>query len=77
MEHCAKQVGSAYFQTPRKSIKAFVDLLSLLEQHPNMKWTDKISEVKIEDDLGASAEKVSNGNSGDDSDSDDLARFTL
>jgi len=22
MEHCSKQVGSAYFQTPRKSIKA-------------------------------------------------------
>lgn len=77
MEHCSKLVGSAYFQTPRKSIKAFVDLLSLLEQHPSMKWTDKISEVKVEDDLGESAEQISDGNSGDDSESDDLASFTL
>jgi len=77
MEHCSKQVGSAYFQTPRKSIKAFVDLLSLLEQHPSMKWTDKISEVKVEDDLGAGTEQFLEGKSGDDSESDDLAIFTL
>ena len=42
-----------------------------------MKWTDKISEVKVEDDLGESAEHISDGNSGDDSESDDLASFTL
>ncbi len=35
MEHCSNRIGSAYFQTPRTSIKAFVDLLSILEQHPD------------------------------------------
>ena len=48
-----------------------------IRDSPSMKWTDKISEIKVEDDLGASTEQISEGNSGDDSESDDLASFTL
>ena len=34
MEHCSKRVGDAYFRTPRSTIKAFVNLLAVLEQNP-------------------------------------------
>lgn len=72
MEHCSQRIGTAYFQTPRTSIKAFVDLLSLLEQHSNTKWTDLISEIDIQEDVGPSIEQNLNNE-----DSDDLANFTL
>lgn len=72
MEHCSQRIGTAYFQTPRTSIKAFVDLLSLLEQHSDTKWTDLISQIEIQQDLGASKEQAL-----DSEDSDGLASFTL
>ena len=50
MEHCENRIGSAYFQTPRTSIRAFVDLLSILEQHPDKKWSDWIKQVTVEED---------------------------
>jgi hypothetical protein len=72
MEHCSQRIGTAYFQTPRTSIKAFVDLLSILEQHSDTKWTDLISQIDIQEDFGARSEQISSGD-----DSDDLANFTL
>jgi len=72
MEHCSQRIGTAYFQTPRTSIKAFVDLLSLLEQHSDTKWTDLISQIDIQEDFGAGSEQITSGD-----DSDDLANFTL
>lgn len=72
MEHCSQRIGTAYFQTPRTSIKAFVDLLSLLDQHSDTKWTDLISQIEIQKDLGASKEQALNSE-----DSDGLASFTL
>jgi hypothetical protein len=38
MEHCAQRVGEAYFRTPRNTIKAFLDLLAVLEQNPGTDW---------------------------------------
>lgn len=52
MEHCREHVGAAYFQTPRNTIMAFVDLLSLLEQHPEAHWEEFIGQVDIEEDTG-------------------------
>ena len=72
MEHCSQRIGTAYFQTPRTSIKAFVDLLSLLEQHSDTKWTDLISQIDIQEDFGAGSKQITSGD-----DSDDLANFTL
>jgi hypothetical protein len=72
MEHCSQRIGTAYFQTPRTSIKAFVDLLSILEQHSDTKWTNLISQIDIQEDFGAGSEQISSGD-----DSDDLANFTL
>ena len=38
MAHCRDQIGDAYFRTPRTTIKAFCDLLALLEQNPATDW---------------------------------------
>ncbi len=71
MEHCANRIGSAYFQTPRTSIKAFVDLLSLLEQHPDKKWSDLIEQVTVEEDIGFTSRGL------DSEEEDELASFLL
>ena len=47
MAHCSKRIGDAYFQTPRNTIKAFVDLLSVLEQNPGVDWRKLIGEVEL------------------------------
>lgn len=51
MAHCNQRIGAAYFQTPRNVIKAFVDLLAVLEQQPDMQWNQLIEHVEIAPDL--------------------------
>lgn len=53
MEHCNSRIGEAYFRTPRNTIKAFVDLLSILDQNPSVKWDDLISKVEVHRDTEA------------------------
>lgn len=66
MDHCQKTIGSAYFKTPRETIRGFVDLLSMLDQYPDKSWTDFIDQIQIDADPGD-----------DTADSDDLKSFTL
>lgn len=47
LHHCSAKVGDAYFRTPRNTIKAFVDLLAVLEQHPDKDWHDLIEAVEV------------------------------
>ncbi|WP_312795981.1 ATP-binding protein [Tianweitania sp.] len=55
MDHCSGKIGDAYFRTPRNTVKAFVDLLAILDQNPGTKWQDLLGEVAIaEDRLGSS-----------------------
>ena len=32
MRHCSERIGARYFQTPRNTIKAFVQLMAILDQ---------------------------------------------
>lgn len=48
LNHCNNTIGSAYFTTPRNTIKAFINLLSVLEQNPQMDWQDFIANTSIE-----------------------------
>ena len=48
MDHCNKRIGEAYFRTPRNTIKAFVQLLSVLEQNPGTEWQQLLGAVEIE-----------------------------
>lgn len=47
MAHCAARIGDAYFRTPRETIRGFLDLLALLEQHPDLHWSALIGSVDL------------------------------
>jgi hypothetical protein len=47
MEHCHARIGAAYFQTPRTSIRAFVQLLAVLEQNPATDWRTLLGGVDV------------------------------
>lgn len=50
LNHCNKVVGESYFRTPRNTIKAFLDLLSVLEQAKHLSWNSLIEKLPIEED---------------------------
>ncbi len=43
---CNRRMGSAYFQTPRETVKDFISLLRVLEQNPNADWRTLLGEIK-------------------------------
>jgi hypothetical protein len=47
MTHCSQRIGEAYFRTPRNTIKAFIDLLSVLEQNRQVAWTDLVAQISV------------------------------
>src|SRR6266536_1236955 len=56
MSHCHQRIGEAYFRTPRTTITAFVNLLSVLEQNPRVDWHDLLGQVEVVRDSGGSAD---------------------
>ena len=68
--HCSQKIGEAYFRTPRNTIRAFADMLSVIEQNKDIVWNSMIDSVEIQE------EKVSDMPEIEDS-TDDLADFTL
>ena len=56
LEHCRKQICEAYFRTPRTTIKAFLDLLALLEQNPGTDWHSLIAKMDIPPDTQPAGE---------------------
>ncbi|MCW2882127.1 MAG: ATP-binding protein [Sphaerisporangium sp.] len=86
MHHCSGRIGEAYFRTPRTTIKAFCDLLAVLEQNPGVDWRQILPSVElkqetnpdlapIEEEEGAPAHPwtAQAGAAGD----DDLTSFRL
>jgi hypothetical protein len=53
LEHCGKKIGEAYFRTPRNTIRAFLDLLAVLEQNPGTDWAALLGQVEIPPDAPA------------------------
>lgn len=51
LNYCANKIGDSYFRTPRNTIKGFLDLLSILAQYPNLKWSDMIEHIDIKQDI--------------------------
>lgn len=76
MAHCDRRIGEAYFRTPRTTVKAFVQMLSVLEQNPGTKWQDLLGQVDVPADLQGQQEAVPEGGAqpGDD---DELTSFRL
>lgn len=89
MEHCSQRIGDAYFRTPRNSVKAFVNLLAVLDQNPGADWRELVGRVPVKTDHGRTEELALNedavdgagDDAGDDGtgsdDGDDLASFRL
>jgi len=50
MEHCQKRIGEAYFRTPRTTIRAFINLLAVLEQNPDASWKELLGQLDIQKD---------------------------
>ena len=66
MEHCHSKIGAAYFQTPRSTIKSFVQMLSVLEQNPGTKWQELLEEMPIVKDAPDTADGEALAQDGDD-----------
>lgn len=52
LDHCRNRIGDAYFRTPRNSVKAFLDLLAVLQQNPDGRWQDLLGGLEIAADTG-------------------------
>jgi hypothetical protein len=74
MAHCSKKIGSTYFRTPRTTIRAFAQMLAVLEQNPGQDWRKLIDATAVEKDDGGAAERAAND---EDDDDDKLASFKL
>ena len=68
MTHCSNRIGDAYFRTPRNTVSAFVNLLSVLEQNPGANWRELIGSVDVAEDGGDDMSDISD---------DELASFKL
>ena len=51
LRHCSKKIGDDYFRTPRNTIRAFLDLLAILEQNPGSDWVTLLGGVEVARDL--------------------------
>jgi hypothetical protein len=81
LQHCQQRIGAAYFQTPRNSIRAFLDVLSVLEQHPELHWKNLIETAHIHaeapsDDVADEASRAQASSTAPSKD-DDLTTFRL
>ena len=72
MTYCSDRIGDAYFRTPRNTVTAFVNMLSVLEQNPGADWHRLIGSVDIAEEFGDVM-----SDSRDDGADDELASFKL
>jgi hypothetical protein len=47
LQHCAGRIGDACFRTPRETVKGFLDLLAMLDQHPSLDWRTLLDQVDL------------------------------
>lgn len=43
MAQARRRAGAQYFRTPRDTIKDFLQILAVLEQHPDHSWADLLT----------------------------------
>ena len=72
MAHCSNRIGDAYFRTPRNTVTAFVNLLSVLEQNPDADWRELVGSVDVAEDGGDEMSDITDGGA-----DDELASFKL
>ena len=77
MSHCASQIGDAYFRTPRNSVTAFVNLLSVIEQNPGADWQDLLGGVNVHAETGDDLTDIDDQDDASKKDDDELTSFQL
>lgn len=78
MDHCSTKIGDAYFRTPRNTVTAFVNLLSVLEQNPGSRWQDLVSATEVGSPTAEEeAKDVDTGKEEGAADGDQLTTFKL
>ncbi len=73
LEHCFGKIGESYFRTPRSTIRPFLDLLAMLEQHPEIPWNVHLGSCRIEEDQTPELAKIDEP----DEDEDSLVTFKI
>jgi hypothetical protein len=58
LEHCSKKIGDAYFRTPRNTIRAFMDMLAVLDQNRGTDWKALLGRVEVAPDVPLSAPDI-------------------
>ncbi len=48
IQHCAKTLGTEFYQTPRDAVKGFVGFLSVLEQNPGTDWQKLLGGINFQ-----------------------------
>jgi hypothetical protein len=56
MSHCSSTLGADFYLTPRDAVKAFVGLLSVIEQNPGTAWRALLSQSVIDRSVDPEAE---------------------
>lgn len=56
LQHCSKTIGESYFRTPRNTIKAFLDMLTVIDQRPDISWDDLIESTTIAAEISSDAD---------------------
>lgn len=77
MNHCNQRIGEAYFRTPRTTIRAFVQLLAVLEQNPGAAWRSLLGEVEVGADETADADALDTDTTATPPGNDELVSFRL
>jgi hypothetical protein len=77
LKYCSDKIGDSYFRTPRTTIKSFVDLLSLLEQYPDKKWTDILEQINIVRDIEPSYLQIDASEAPTSSEEEEFSTFKL
>ena len=72
MTHCSNRIGDAYFRTPRNTVTAFVNMLSVLAQNPGVDWRSLVGTIDIGKDTGDDIGVAQN-----EDEDNELASFTL
>jgi len=68
MAHCSQRIGDAYFRTPRNTVKAFVDMLSVLDQNTHLSWDKLVEEVNVDSDTNPDLQPLLDEDSATDED---------
>lgn len=76
LNHCSKTIGDAYFRTPGNTIKTFIEMLSILEQNPEMVWESLVEQSTIQTEKPSDFPNQMNNPEDADKNSD-LTGFTL